>query len=107
MVSVCSSLKEGFGKIGEISRICDNVPSAGVPTYHLGELGPEHMMSGLDLDSQAEGQETVEISQCGIHGLIPGASQDAQNLPSASPLPSSPFPHLCRLASSDAPWEFR
>ena len=68
---------EGFGKLGKISRICDSVSSAGVPTYHLGELGPEHMMLGLDLDSQAEGQETVDTSQCGIHGLMPGTSQDA------------------------------
>lgn len=78
---MCSSLKEGFGKIGEISRICDSVPSAGVPTYHLGELGAEPIMSGLDLDRQAEGQdhqgETVDTSQCAIHGLIPEASQDA------------------------------
>lgn len=51
---MCSSLKEWFEKIGEISHICDSDSSAGVPTYHLGKLRAEPMMSGLDLDSQAE-----------------------------------------------------
>lgn len=78
---MCSSLKEWCGKIGEISHICDSDSSAGVPIYHLGKLRAEPMMSGLDLDSQAEVQdhqgETVDAAQCGIHMLIPGASQDA------------------------------